>query len=63
MCNISYGIERRALNKGKEEGREETLVGTLRNLMGNLGVGIDQAMKIAGLDESEYPKYRRLVEG
>ncbi|MCC8014746.1 MAG: hypothetical protein LIO87_06075 [Eubacterium sp.] len=63
MCNISYGIERRALNKGKEEGREETLVGTLNNLMRNLGVGIDQAMKIAGLDESEYPKYRRLVEG
>ncbi|MCD7854559.1 MAG: hypothetical protein LUG66_02955 [Clostridiales bacterium] len=71
MCNISYGIERRALNRGKAEGKiegkiegkEETLVGTIKKLMKNLGIGIDQAMKLVEIPESDYAKYRSLVEG
>lgn len=75
MCNISYGIERRAHNKGKaegieegrkegrKEGREETLIGTVKNLMKNLGIGIEQAMKLVGIPEGDYSKYRRLIEG
>ncbi|MCD7905220.1 MAG: hypothetical protein LUG24_06540 [Clostridiales bacterium] len=45
------------------EGSEETLVGTLKKLMKNLGIGIDQAMKLVEIPESDYPKYRRLVDG
>ncbi|MCD8238204.1 MAG: hypothetical protein LUC92_02550 [Clostridiales bacterium] len=63
MCNVSYGIARRERNEGRVEGKEEILVGTLKKLMKNLGIGIDQAMKLVKIPESDYPKYRRLVEG
>ncbi|MCD7855232.1 MAG: hypothetical protein LUG66_06420 [Clostridiales bacterium] len=59
MCNVSYGIERKAKNKG----REETLVETLKKLMKNLGIDIDQAMKLVEIPESDYSKYRRLING
>lgn len=55
MCNVSHGIERRT--------EEQTLVKTLKNLMQNLGVGIDQAMKLVGIPESDYIKYRNLIDG
>ncbi|MCD7905571.1 MAG: hypothetical protein LUG24_08420, partial [Clostridiales bacterium] len=63
MCNVSYGIARRERNEGRVEGREETLVGTLKKLMKNLGIDIDQAMKLVEIPESDYSKYRRLING
>ncbi|MCD7904842.1 MAG: Rpn family recombination-promoting nuclease/putative transposase [Clostridiales bacterium] len=55
MCNVSYGIEKR--------GEEKTTVTHLKNAMNNLHITLEQAMKVLGIPENDYPKYRSLVEG
>lgn len=55
MCNVSYGIERRGI--------EKNTVTLLKNVMNNLHLTLEQAMKALGIPESDYPKYRSLVEG
>ncbi|MCD8157554.1 MAG: Rpn family recombination-promoting nuclease/putative transposase [Clostridiales bacterium] len=57
MCNVSYGIAKR----NREEERETTLVGAVKNLMKNLDIPVDQALKLIGVPEDEYSKYRKLT--
>lgn len=69
MCNVSYGIERRAMNKGIAEGEargeargiEIAIVNSVRKLMKNFNISLEQALKGLEIPESEYPKYRKLI--
>ncbi|MCC8015781.1 MAG: hypothetical protein LIO87_11425, partial [Eubacterium sp.] len=59
MCNVSYGIER----KGEIKGTEKTTVSLLKNAMNNLHLTLEQALTGLGIPESDYQKYRSLIEG
>lgn len=55
MCNISYGI--------RNDGVEQTTVSLLKNAMNNLHLTLEQALTGLGIPESDYQKYRSLIEG
>ena len=44
--------------EGREEGREEGRVEDIRNLMKNMNLSADDAMKALGIPEADYAKYR-----
>lgn len=57
MCNLGEGV----LEKGRAEGREETIVTTIRSIMENLGLTIKEALKAAGVPSGEWDKYTTLL--
>ncbi|MCD7855180.1 MAG: hypothetical protein LUG66_06160 [Clostridiales bacterium] len=59
MCNISYGIR----NDSEKIGTEQTTVSLLKNAMNNLHLTLEQALTGLGIPESDYQKYRSLIEG
>ncbi len=54
MCNISKGI--------KEEGRVETLVFAIRNMVDKLKMTPEQAMETMDIKKEEYSKYEELLK-
>lgn len=44
-----------------EEGREESLASSIRNLMKNLKLTAEQAMESLGIPENEYNKYMAML--
>ena len=65
MCEAveEYGREQKdegikeGIKEGRKEAREETLIESIRNVMNNLKVSAEQAMKALEIPESEYSKY------
>ena len=47
--------------EGHAEGRESERIFSIRNVMSNLGVGVDRAMEILGIPAVDFPKYRSLL--
>ena len=48
-------------NANIEKGREEMLLSSVRNLMHNMGITSDEAMKLLNVPELEREKYRKLI--
>ena len=57
MCEAVEEYGREQKDEGIKEGREETLIESIRNVMNNLKVSAEQAMKALEIPESEYSKY------
>ena len=52
---------KRIKQSGVEEGSLDTLATSLRNLMSNLSVSSDEAMKLLGVAESMKPKLKTML--
>ena len=69
MCNLSEGVERRGIAKGKAEGRTEGraegrtegLMEALQNLIRNTGWTVEKAMETLGIPSSERTSYEKLL--
>ena len=74
MCNLSQGIEEKAirvgLQKGIQQGRQigiqqgiqQALLDSLRNLMETMHLAADKAMEVLKIPNEEREKYIRLLE-
>ncbi|MCC8014764.1 MAG: Rpn family recombination-promoting nuclease/putative transposase [Eubacterium sp.] len=67
MCNLSYGIERKAKNEGKAEGRAEGIIENLTNnikaLMETGQYTFDSAFNILKAPEDKYSLIKKMVLG
>ena len=65
MCEAveEYGAELReeGREEGRKEGSEKALLDSVRNVMKNLTISAEQAMKAVGIPESEYSKYLSML--
>lgn len=61
MCNLSDGVEARGRAEGRMEGVVEATLSALKNLMGTLGLSLDQAMAALKIPESDRQRYANLL--
>lgn len=65
MCDLSEGVERRGIAKGKVEGRVEGRVEmgqeALEALMDTAHVTLEQAMDLLRVSADERPRYRQRI--
>ena len=65
MCEAveEYAAERAAQSReeGIKDGREKAILESVRNIMKNLTISAEQAMKTLGIPESEYSKYLSML--
>ncbi len=54
MCNLSKGVEERGIAKG--------IASSIKNLVKNMGISIEQAMSVLEIPEAERQKYMDLLE-
>lgn len=58
MCNLSQGV----LKRGMEKGRAEGIIESIRSLMANTGWTLERAMEALGIPETDRPKYAGLLQ-
>ena len=58
MCNISKGIR----EEGRAEGRVETVLEAIRNLMDSMKWTAEEAMAVLKVSEDEYSKYENMLK-
>lgn len=61
MYNLSKGVIEKGLAKGRAEGIMESTLSSIRNLMQNMGISVEQAMQLLGIPESDRPKYSGML--
>ncbi len=61
MCNLSEGVMERGIARGRAEGIAENTLSSIRTLMKNMGISVEQAMKLLEVPEAEQSKYRKLL--
>ena len=54
MCNLSKGVEERGVTKG--------ILASIKNLVKNMGISVEQAMSVLEIPETERQKYMDLLE-
>ena len=58
MCNLSKGVEEKGMAKGMTNG----ILASIKNLVKNMGVSVEQAMSVLEIPETERQKYMDLLE-
>lgn len=58
MCNLSEGV----LDQGRAEGRAENILSSIKKLVKNMGVSVEQAMAVLEIPNAERKKYLDLLE-
>ena len=58
MCNLSKGVEEKGMAKGMTNG----ILASIKNLVKNMGVSVEQAMSVLEIPETERQKYVDLLE-
>ena len=58
MCNLSHNIEAR----GEQNGIQLANARNLSALMKNANLSLIEAMKMLGIDQSEYELYKEFIE-
>ena len=73
MCNLSKGIEEKGIAIGEERGirlgeergirlgEEQGILSSIRKLMSNLKMNLEQALDTLETSEEEKPKYREMI--
>ena len=59
MCNLSQGVMKKGMEKGRAEGVAETTLTSIKNLMETLGLSVDAAMAALKVPEVDRPKYSK----
>lgn len=62
MCNLSELVEKRGEARGRTQGATRATTDNIRNLMMNLKLSPDEAMKALGIPDAERAKYKELLE-
>ena len=62
MCNLSKGIEEKGIAIGEERGKEQGILSSIRKLMSNLKMNLEQALDTLEISEEEKPKYREMIK-
>ena len=66
MCNLSKGIEEKGIAIGEERGirlgEEQGILSSIRKLMSNLKMNLEQALDTLEISEEEKPKYREMIK-
>ena len=60
--NMCRAVEQLARDE-RAEGRKEERLDMIRAFMDDLGITFEQAMKAAKIPESDWPEYKKLLEG
>lgn len=63
MCRAVETLVMENRMEAHEEGRKEERLDMIRAFMDDLGIPFEQAMKAAKIPESDWPEYKRLLEG
>ena len=58
MCNLSKGVEEKGMAKGRTNG----ILSSIKSLVKNMGVSVEQAMSVLEIPEAEQQKYIDLLE-
>jgi hypothetical protein len=61
MCNLSAGAVKKGFDLGWVDGKESTSVEHIKNLMANLSITFDEAVKLLGIPQSEIETYRSKI--
>ena len=62
MCNLSKGVEEKGMAKGMAKGMTDAILVSIKNLVKNMGVSVEQAMSVLEIPEDERQKYIELLE-
>lgn len=62
MCNLSKGLEERAIARGIERGIEAATLNAIRNIMETLRMTVEQAMEALKVPEREKAKYTGILK-
>jgi hypothetical protein len=62
MCNISTGIEERGINKGLEQGKNLTLINSVKGIMSNLKLSAEEALAVINVPVEDRGKYLKMLE-
>ncbi len=57
MCNLSKGLEERAIARGIKRGMETATLNAIRNIMETLKLSLEQTMEVLKVPEEEKVKY------
>ena len=58
MCNLSSGIR----EESRMEGKLETTIKFIRNIMFKRHSSAEEAMELLGIDKAEYPRYLAMLQ-
>lgn len=61
MCNLSKGVIEKGVAQGMAQGMAQGILASLRNLVKNMGVSVEQAMSVLEIPETERQKYMDLL--
>lgn len=62
MCIIAEEFENRGIKKGIEKGIEKNTVTSIKHLMANLKMTVNQAMEVLEVPKDEREKYMKLLQ-
>ncbi len=66
MCNLSKGVREKGRAEGHAEGRAEGMadgiLASIKKIVKNMGISIEQAMSVLEIPEDERQKYMDLLE-
>lgn len=62
MCNLSDGVERQGIEKGLQQGLQTARYEAVKNLMKNLNLTCEQAIKALGISVKEWEDIKDLYE-
>ena len=63
MCRAVETLVKENRMEAHEEGRKEERLDMIRAFMEDLGISFEQAMKANKIPESDWPEYKKLLEG
>ena len=63
MCRDVETLVDEGFEKGEKKGTKYGQLKTIRAFMDDLGITFEQAMKAAKIPESDWPEYKKLLEG
>ena len=61
MCDYSVGVYERGLAQGIAQGVESNLLENIKSVMKNLSISLERALEILNVPQSEYEKYKKLI--
>ena len=62
MCNLSKGIREKGAAEGMAKGMTKGILVSIKKLVKNMGVSVEQAMSVLEIPETERQKYLDLLE-
>ena len=61
MCNLSQGSIEKGIQKGYGQGREEARLASVRNLMQNLHMTAEDAMKVLNIPQEDRDRIKKAL--